>query len=55
MKPTVFALLAFCTCLLAGCASHGTGGGSAASSGGSGITVFGDIDASVSGSRNQSR
>jgi hypothetical protein len=55
MKPSVTALLALCLCLLAGCASHGPAGGSAASSGGSGVTVFGDIDAAVSGSRNQSR
>jgi len=55
MKASVIASLAFCMCLLAGCASQGSAGGSAASSGGSGITVFGEIDAAVSGSRNQSR
>lgn len=50
------AWLAFCACLFAGCASHGSpAGDGAASSGGSGITVFGTIDAGVSGSRNQSR
>lgn len=55
MKPSFIALLAFCMCLLAGCASQGAAGGGATSSGGSGITVFGEIDAAVSGSRNQSR
>ena len=55
MKSSGIALLAFCICLLAGCASHGSAGGSAASSSGSGITVFGEIDAGASGSRNQSR
>ncbi|MEJ8812039.1 hypothetical protein WKW77_13240 [Variovorax ureilyticus] len=55
MKPSVIALLALCMCLLAGCASRGSAGAGAASSGGSGITVFGEIDAGVNGARNQSR
>jgi len=55
-KLSIAALLAIGLCVLAGCASQGSAGSSAgASSGGSGITVFGDIDAAVSGSRNQSR
>lgn len=55
MKLSAIALLAFCMSLLAGCATPGPGGSSGASSSGSGITVFGDIDAAISGSRNQSR
>ncbi|MGJ7509465.1 hypothetical protein [Variovorax sp. GT1P44] len=42
-------------CLLAGCASRGGGSASTDDTGGSGITVFGTIDAGVSHTRNQSR
>lgn len=38
----------------AGCASNGGGSHGASAAGGSGITVFGTIDASVSGTRNTS-
>ncbi len=52
------ALLALGCGLLAGCASggaSGNGGSAAAGSNGSSVTVFGTIDASVTGIRNQSR
>ncbi|MBU1358005.1 MAG: hypothetical protein KKC79_02395 [Gammaproteobacteria bacterium] len=40
--------------MLGGCASQPTAGDSSAASGGSGITIFGTIDAAVSGTRNSS-
>ncbi|MBO9514708.1 MAG: hypothetical protein J7549_11375 [Variovorax sp.] len=52
LSAVIAASIALCLSLLAGCASQG---GTASSSGTSGITVFGTIDAGVSGSRNQSR
>jgi hypothetical protein len=57
VKPFIAAVLAIATSVLvAGCAGTGsTGGGDrAASSPGSGVTVFGTIDAGVSGSTNRS-
>lgn len=55
MKPFLAAFLAIAMgALVAGCASGGTtsaGGDRAAS--GSGVTVFGTIDAGVSGSKNR--
>ncbi len=49
------ALLLGIAALGTGCASNGTGGGSgSAATGGSGVEVFGTIDAGVSGVRNKS-
>ena len=60
MKKAIAFLFATTLCLLAGCASPGSDGnassGSSNSSGsGSGITVFGTVDAGVSSYKNQSR
>ena len=51
MKPFIAAVFAIAMgILVSGCASGATAGGSgAASSSGSGVTVFGTVDASVSG------
>jgi hypothetical protein len=49
------ALLALGCGLLAGCASGNDAGSAAAGSNGSGVTVFGNIDASVTGIRSQSQ
>ncbi|MCR8957696.1 MULTISPECIES: hypothetical protein [unclassified Variovorax] len=57
MKPFIAAVLAIAMgVLVAGCAGTGSAGSSdrAASSSGSGVTVFGTIDAGVSGSTNRS-
>jgi len=58
VKPFIAAVLAIAMgALAAGCAGTGSAGGSsdrATSSSGSGVTVFGTIDASVSGSTNRS-
>ncbi|BEP64382.1 hypothetical protein GmRootV213_49360 [Variovorax sp. V213] len=57
MKPFIAAVLAVAIgALAAGCAGTGSAGNSdrAASSSGSGVTVFGTIDAGVSGSTNRS-
>ena len=57
MKPFFAAVLAIAIgALAAGCAGTGSAGNSdrATSSSGSGITVFGTIDAGVSGSTNRS-
>ena len=57
MKPFIAAVLAIALgALAAGCAGTGSAGSGdrAASSSGSGVTVFGTIDASVSGSTNRS-
>ncbi|MDM0105997.1 hypothetical protein QTH97_13725 [Variovorax sp. J22R24] len=56
MKQFLAISFAAAVCLLAGCAAPGAGGGSASSgsTGSSGITVFGTIDAGVSGYKNQS-
>lgn len=59
MKPFLAAVLAIAVgALLAGCASGGASSPGAdradrAAAGGSGVTVFGTIDAGVSGSRNR--
>ena len=56
MKPLIAAVLAIAMgALAAGCAGTGPGNGAgASSSGSSGVTVFGTIDAGVSGSTNRS-
>ena len=56
MKPFIAAVLAIAMgALIAGCAGTGSAGnGDRAASSGSGVTVFGTIDASVSGSTNRS-
>jgi hypothetical protein len=57
VKPFIAAVLAIAMgALAAGCAGTGSAGSGdrAASSSGSGVTVFGTIDASVSGSSNRS-
>ncbi|WP_047787434.1 hypothetical protein [Variovorax paradoxus] len=57
MKPFIAAVLAIAMgALAAGCAGAGSAGNSdrATSSSGSGVTVFGTIDAGVSGSTNRS-
>jgi hypothetical protein len=57
VKPFIAAVLAIAMgALAAGCAGTGSAGSSdrAASSSGSGVTVFGTIDAGVSGSTNRS-
>jgi hypothetical protein len=57
VKPFIAAVLAIAMgALVAGCAGTGSAGSSdrAASSSGSGVTVFGTIDAGVSGSTNRS-
>ncbi|WP_438999169.1 hypothetical protein [Variovorax beijingensis] len=57
MKPFIAAVLAIAMgALAAGCAGTGSAGSGdrAASSSGSGVTVFGTIDAGVSGSTNRS-
>ncbi|WGT63832.1 hypothetical protein [Variovorax paradoxus] len=56
MKPFIAAVLAIAMGALAGCAGTGSTSGSdrATSSSGSGVTVFGTIDAGVSGSTNRS-
>lgn len=56
MKPFIAVVLAvLTTALAAGCAGTGSAGGSGpAASSGSGITVFGTIDAGVSGTTNRS-
>jgi hypothetical protein len=47
-------LFAMAVCLAAGCASQRAADGDRpATTGGSGVTVFGTIDAGVSGSRNR--
>lgn len=57
MKKIITLVFATSVCLLAGCASRGGdgGAGATANTGGSGITVFGTVDAGVSNVRNQSR
>lgn len=57
MKTIIAIVFATSVCLLSGCASRGGdgGAGSTANTGGSGITVFGTIDAGVSNYKNQSR
>lgn len=59
MKTTLAIVFAGLLGLLSGCTGTGggaaSGGGSAAGSSGSGVTVFGTIDTSVSGYRSQSR
>lgn len=53
---TLLAAAFVATLCLAGCASGGASGSSGAgATGGSGITVFGTIDAGVSNVRNQSK
>jgi len=57
VKPFIAAVLALAmSALVAGCAGTGSAGsgGSTGASSGSGVTVFGTIDASVSGSSNRS-
>ncbi|QGW84743.1 hypothetical protein [Variovorax paradoxus] len=57
MKPFIAAVLAIAMgALVAGCAGTGSAGSSdrTASPSGSGVTVFGTIDAGVSGSTNRS-
>ena len=57
MKPFIAAVLAIAMgALAAGCAGTGSAGNGdrATSSGSSGVTVFGTIDAGVSGSTNRS-
>lgn len=56
VKPFIAAVLAIAMGALAGCAGTGSAGSGdrAASSSGSGVTVFGTIDAGVSGSSNRS-
>ncbi|SDJ03910.1 hypothetical protein [Variovorax sp. OV700] len=57
MKPLIAAVLAIAMgALAAGCAGTGSAGNAdrATSSSGSGVTVFGTIDAGVSGSTNRS-
>ncbi|WP_431109652.1 hypothetical protein [Variovorax paradoxus] len=56
MKPIIAAVLAIAVGALAGCAGTGSasGGDRATSSSGSGVTVFGTIDAGVSGNTNRS-
>ncbi|MGJ3702321.1 hypothetical protein [Variovorax sp. AFSI2.2] len=57
MKPFIAAVLALAMgALAAGCAGTGSAGNTdrATSSSGNGITVFGTIDAGVSGSTNRS-
>ena len=56
MKPLIAAVLAIAMgALAAGCAGTGSNNGDrASSSGSSGVTVFGTIDAGVSGSTNRS-
>jgi len=56
-KHLVSWIAASLLCLLAGCAATGShdAGTSSAGGSGSGITVFGTIDAAVSGYKNQSR
>jgi hypothetical protein len=57
VKPFIAAVLAIAMgVLVAGCAGTGSAGSSdrAASSSSSGVTVFGTIDAGVSGSTNRS-
>ena len=57
VKPLIAAVLAIAMgALAAGCAGTGSAGnaGGASSSGSSGVTVFGTIDAGVSGSTNRS-
>ncbi|MDM0014153.1 hypothetical protein QTH87_17075 [Variovorax sp. J22P168] len=57
MKTLIAILFASSLGLLAGCASGGanSANGSSAGTGGSGVTVFGTIDAGVTNTRNQSR
>jgi hypothetical protein len=62
VKPFIAAVLAVAMgALVAGCAGTGSAGSGASAStsatptGGSGVTVFGTIDASVTGTRNSSR
>jgi len=56
VKPFIAAVLALAIgALAAGCAGTGSAGGSdRAASSGSGVTVFGTIDAGVSGTTNRS-
>jgi hypothetical protein len=56
VKPFIAAVLAVLIAALAtGCAGTGSAGGSGpAASSGSGITVFGTVDAGVSGTTNRS-
>lgn len=53
MKRLVAVGFAAALCLLAGCASRGPAGEGATAAGGSGITVFGTVDAAVSGYKNR--
>ncbi|VTU34132.1 hypothetical protein SRS16CHR_05426 [Variovorax sp. SRS16] len=57
MKTLIALLFATTLCALAGCASRGVGASdgdrAATTTGGSGITVFGTVDAAVSGTRNR--
>ncbi|VTU40158.1 hypothetical protein [Variovorax sp. PBL-E5] len=55
MKTLIALLFATTLCALAGCASRGASDGdrAATTTGGSGITVFGTVDAAVSGTRNR--
>ena len=59
VKPFIAAVVAVAMgALVAGCAGTGSAGGGAnasTSTGGSGVTVFGTIDAGVSGTKNSSR
>ncbi|MBT2335926.1 hypothetical protein J7E49_18660 [Variovorax paradoxus] len=55
MKPFIAAVLAIAMgALAAGCAGTGSAGDRGTVSSGSGVTVFGTIDAGVSGSTNRS-
>jgi len=56
VKPFFAAVLAIAIGALAGCAGTGSASGPdrATSSSGSGVTVFGTVDAGVSGSTNRS-
>lgn len=57
MKPFIAAVFVIALgALVSGCAGTGSGGSSSASgtTGGSGVTVFGTIDAGVSGTTNKS-
>ncbi|WP_206176273.1 hypothetical protein [Variovorax sp. RKNM96] len=55
MKPFIAAVLAIAMgALMAGCAGTGSAGSTSGTSSGSGVTVFGTIDASVSGGTSRS-
>jgi hypothetical protein len=57
MKTLIALLFATTLCALAGCASRAAGGGdtgrAATTTGGSGITVFGTVDATLNSTRNR--